>query len=295
VARSTGPEAQPPEAQPPEAQSPKAQSPKAEPAQGFVKSQSWRRSLLELGALAAILAIVFFAGRALIGCVAEAVVSELPFEIDQRIGTTAAEQMRLKYGTGAAPTPEQVKRVEAIFDGLARALDADERGVIRTRRVTVVSDDQVNAFALPGGEVFVLTGLLDRVGGDDDMLRGVLAHELGHAVKRHGMRSLARSAAFSVVIAALIGNVDDLVVTLSAGASKLDGLSHSRDMESEADAFAVDVLRRAGHDPSGLWRFLESLESQPVPELLSTHPDPLERARRLREQARERGVEPAAE
>jgi predicted Zn-dependent protease len=54
-------------------------------------------------------------------------------------------------------------------------------------------------------------------------------------------------------------------------------------MEEEADSFGVDLLRRAGHSPEGLARFMESMERQPVPELLSTHPDPLERARVIRE------------
>ena len=85
-----------------------------------------------------------------------------------------------------------------------------------------------------------------------------------------------------MILAFIIGEVDELVVMLAAGASELDGLSHSRDMETEADVFGVDLLRRAGHDADGLARFMESLGTQPVPELLSTHPDPLERAKTIR-------------
>jgi predicted Zn-dependent protease len=54
-------------------------------------------------------------------------------------------------------------------------------------------------------------------------------------------------------------------------------------MESEADAFGLDLLQRAGYDGDGLARFLESLETQPVPELLSTHPDPRARAEAIRD------------
>jgi predicted Zn-dependent protease len=251
---------------------------------GFGQSQGWKRTLVEIGVVLAVLVLLFFIGRAVIGCVAENAATQLPISVDEQLGKTAAESMRAKYNVGKKPSPEEVKRVERIFDELRNALSEEDKRTLPNPRVTVVVDPQVNAFALPGGEVFVLTGLLDRVGPDgDDLIRGVLAHELGHAVKRHGVRGLARSAAFGVVIALVAGNVDELVVALAAGASQLDGLSHSREMESEADTFGLELLERSHHSGEGLAKFLESLGSQPVPELLSTHPDPVERARVIRE------------
>lgn len=250
---------------------------------GFASSQSGTRTLIEIGAVVVVLVVLFFVGRIAIGCVAEHAALALPLSVDEEIGKAAAEQMRAKYDLGAKPTDAQIRRIDGIFGELKGALTTEEAEVLRNPRVTVVVDEQVNAFALPGGEVFVLTGLLDRVGDDDALVRGVLAHELGHAVKRHGVRGLARSAAFGVAVASLMGDVDELVVMLAAGASQLDGLSHSRGMESEADAFGLELLHRAGHDGDGLARFLESLGSQPVPELLSTHPDPTERAASIRQ------------
>jgi predicted Zn-dependent protease len=256
--------------------------------QGFGESQSGKRTLVELGLVVVALVLVFFAGRGCLGCVAEAGAEQVPTSVDAELGEAAAEQMRAKYDAGGEkPSAAQVARVERIFDELRAGLDEKEKAALGNPRVTVVVDDQVNAFALPGGEVFVQTGLLDRVGDDDEVLRGVLAHELGHAVRRHGIRLLARRAAFAISLALLMGNVDDMVVALAAGASELDGLSHSREMETEADEFGTDLLARTGHDSDGLARFLESLESQPVPELLSTHPDPAERARVIRDHAKE--------
>ncbi len=235
------------------------------------------------------LVLVFFAGRGCLGWGAERAAGQLPLSVDEKIGKLGAEQFRAQYAATATttPTPAQVRRVERIFSELRDAMNEEELAVLLNPRVTVVVDEQVNAFALPGGEVFVLTGLLERVEGDDALVRGVLAHELGHAVRRHGVRLLARKAAFGVVLAMLIGEVDDLVVAMAAGASQLDGLSHSRDMETEADVFGISLLERAGYDADGLARFMESLGSQPVPELLSTHPDPLERAATIRERMRE--------
>jgi predicted Zn-dependent protease len=255
---------------------------------GFAKSQGWKRTLAELGAVLAGLAVLFFLGRAAIGCAAETIAQNLPASVDETIGKAAAEQMRQQYNLGGEPTEEQIARVERIFDELRGALTEEEKEILQNPRVTVVVDEQVNAFALPGGEVFVLTGLLERVGPDGDpLIRGVLAHELGHAVKRHGVRGLARRAAFGIVVAMLIGDVDTIVVTLAAGASQLDGLAHSRNMETEADDFGLDLLQRAGHSGEGLAEFLESLGRQPVPELLSTHPDPVERAEAIRDKIRE--------
>jgi predicted Zn-dependent protease len=159
--------------------------------------------------------------------------------------------------------------------------------VLVAAHVTVLEDEQVNAFALPGGEVFVLTGLLKRVGDDDGLLRAVLAHELGHAVLRHGVRSIARNAAFGIMLSFIVGDLDGTTATIIGGASQLDTLHYSRWMESEADEFGAELLKRSGHDPLDLARFLETLESAPVPELLSTHPDSKQRAKAIRERAKQ--------
>jgi predicted Zn-dependent protease len=198
------------------------------------------------------------------------------------VGKSAAESTRAEHGDGAAATAEEQQRVERLFAELRTALTPEQAKVLGTARATALRDAQVNAFALPGGEVFVLTGLLARVGTDDGLLGAVLAHELGHAALRHGLRSLARNAAFGMMLGFLLGDVDRMTATLLAGASQLDKLRYSRGMEREADQFGVELLARSGHNPEDLARFLETLESAPVPELLSTHPDSAERARAIR-------------
>jgi predicted Zn-dependent protease len=242
----------------------------------------WKRNAVEIGLLILAAIAVLLVMRSCLGCVAERAVDHMPPTVDAKIGKTAAEEMRTKYKLGAQPTPEQSARAERIFDELYAGLTADEKAIVSDPQVTVVVDEQVNAFCLPGGEVFVLTGLFDRVGDDDGLVRGVLAHELGHAVKRHGLRAVARHAAFGIALSLMLGNMDDMASTLAAGAAQLDGLAYSRDKETEADRFGYELLTRIHQDPDGLARFLESLGSQPVPELLSTHPDPVERAAEIR-------------
>ncbi len=251
---------------------------------GFTARQSWKRTLVELGVLAIAALLLFFAARGCLGFVAERAALGLPPSADAKIGVLAATQLRKAHSLGAQPAEVQRQRCERVFGELKSALTADETQMLGAANITVVVDDSVNAFALPGGEVFVLTGLLDRVGPEGDaLLRGVLAHELGHAVRRHGMRNIARSTAFGIALALLFGEVDSLTATIAAAATQLDRLRYGRDMETEADDFGAGLLERSGHASEGLAQFLESLESQPVPELLSTHPDPKARAARLRE------------
>lgn len=249
---------------------------------GFGHSKG--RIVAELGIVLLAIVLLIFGARGCAGCTASVLVNQLPTSVDEAIGKTAGEAMRAGHSqTEGGPTEAEKARVDRVFEELRSSLTDDEKRILVAPRITVLKDEQVNAFALPGGEVFVLTGLLDRAKEDDDELRGVLAHELGHAIKRHGVRSLVRNAAFGMVIAFVVGDLSDVTAMLIAGASKLDTLSYSRSMEDEADAFAVDLLGRCHKSPEGLAHFLESMDAQPVPEILSTHPDSKARAKAIRE------------
>jgi predicted Zn-dependent protease len=259
----------------------------APPPRGF--HQSARRTLAELAVLALAIALLLLGLRGCAGCAAGAIVASLPPTVDEAMGKAAAEAIRAQRAASEPATPEQQARAARIFDELRAHLTPEESRILVSPRLSVDPDPQVNAFALPGGEVFVLTGLLDRTAGDDDVLRGVLAHELGHAVRRHGVRGVVRNGIYGLALAYLLGDIDGMTASLIAGASQLDELKFSRSMEEEADAFGVDLLKRTGHGPEGLARFLEGLEAQPVPELLSTHPDSAERAKEIRARMKEGG------
>lgn len=251
---------------------------------GFGASQGTARTAFEFAVIVAALVGVLLIGRSVVGCVAERAALGLPASLDARVGEAAASAVRASHGD-EAPPQAAVVRVERLFGELVQHLTPEERAMLGVPRVAVVVDETPNAFALPGGQVFVQSGLLERVGGGvdgDAQLSGVLAHELGHAIRRHALRLLARRMAFGLAISLMMGNGDQLGDALLAGASELEGLRNSREMETDADEFGVGLLRRAGFDASGLAAFLESLGSQPVPALLSTHPDPAARAERIR-------------
>ncbi|AKT38290.1 M48 family metallopeptidase [Chondromyces crocatus] len=259
----------------------------AEPEAGKVAPRGFHHSgkrvlgefLLLLGAIA----LILLGLRGCAGYAAGALLAQVPASVDAAIGKVGGEAMRAQHGLGEPPSDEDRARATRVFDELRAQLTPEEAATLVSPRLTVLRDTQTNAFAFPGGEVFVLTGLLDRTRDDDDALRGVMAHELGHAVRRHGVRSLIRNSVYGIVLAYVLGDINGITATLIGGASQLDTLSFSREMEEDADSFAVDLLQRTGHSPDGLARFLEGLESQPVPEILSTHPASAARAREIRE------------
>jgi len=141
-----------------------------------------------------------------------------------------------------------------------------------------------NAFALPDGTLVVTDQLVALAGGEDEVI-AVLAHELGHAVERHGLRMVLQGSAVGMFLAFYAGDVSSL---LAAAPTALLQARYSRDMEREADDYAAAMLRANGLSPALLANMLERLEaahrgtSDEAPEYLSSHPDTDARVRALR-------------
>ena len=139
-----------------------------------------------------------------------------------------------------------------------------------------------NAFALPDGCIFVTDQLLELAGSDDEVL-AVLAHEAGHHVHRHGMRSALEQSSVFVIAGLLFGDASGSSLAVSIPATLL-GSGFSRGHEREADAYAFDLLRRHGQSPKAFATMMRRLSAQ-VPEALekgaigylSTHPPSPER------------------
>ena len=146
---------------------------------------------------------------------------------------------------------------------------------------TVVDAPAVNAFALPGGFVYVTRGLLAHM-GDEAELAGVLGHEVGHVTARHVSQQYTRSAggALGVLLASIfVPGVAPFGDLANAGLGTLF-LKYGRDDELESDRLGVEYATKAGWDPTGVPRFLEtlsrldSMSERGIPNWLSTHPDP---------------------
>jgi len=158
---------------------------------------------------------------------------------------------------------------------------------------SVVANDELNAMAAPGGNVFIHTGLILQVRNVSE-LAGVMAHEIAHVVKRHPAESMTRAQNQQLLRTIAImgtgvvgGSSAQMAAEALTGVSALAYINRfSRENEREADEFALRVLPRAGYDPEGMVTMFETLQqragSSRSPVFLSSHPSTAERFTKAR-------------
>ncbi len=157
----------------------------------------------------------------------------------------------------------------------------------------VLDDPQtVNAFALPGGQIFITTGLLSRM-RTEAQLAGVLGHEVGHVVARHGAEHLARQQLGAALVNAIAISASDdqgggrQAAMIAQAVNQMMNLRYGRDDELESDRLGLDFMIDANYNPEGIVELMAILnEAQSEaggrpPEFLSTHPNPENRIGRL--------------
>ena len=130
--------------------------------------------------------------------------------------------------------------------------------------IKVIDNDEVNAFALPGGYLFINTGII-RLAQDEAELAGVMAHEIAHVTARHGTRQATRGQVANLASIPLIflGGWTGYGIRQAAGlAVPVTFLKFSRNFEREADFLGVQYLYKAGYDPLGMVQFFERIQAQ---------------------------------
>jgi Zn-dependent protease with chaperone function len=141
--------------------------------------------------------------------------------------------------------------------------------------VTLVNSKTINAYALPGGQIVVYSGMLDRITEADELV-ALLAHEASHVNRRHSLRSMLRSVADALVLSILFNDVSAITATILGNAQSLRGLDYSRSAEREADEYGMNVMLQNNIDVSGMKKLMQILqEGGDVPEnisFLSSHP-----------------------
>lgn len=214
-----------------------------------------QRVAVALAGLAAVLALAACTTNAATGKSQLATV--MSPEDEAQAGADAHPKIVAAYG-GVYDDARVTQYVAGVTARIARGSDRPDI----TYRVTVLNSPVVNAFALPGGYVYVTRGLLALV-NDEAELAGVIGHEIGHVIARHGAQRQTAALGASVlgaVLGAIAGNqAVDQVVGLG-GQGLLAG--YSRDQEYEADALGVRYLARAGYDPYAQADFLNVMEEQ---------------------------------
>lgn len=210
---------------------------------------------------------------------------------DQEIalGLQAEPDMLQQYGgeDTTSPAAAQVQKVGARLLSKSEAAQSDWQFQFHLVR----DPKTVNAFALPGGQVFITQGLYDLL-KTEGQLGGVLGHEMGHVLARHGAQQLAQSQLTDGLIGAVAvaaSNPNDPNGASAAQVAQVVGqlvnLKYSRGDESQADTLGVRLMSEAGYDPNamiGVQEILKQLSQQGAPpEFLSDHPDPANRIQNI--------------
>jgi predicted Zn-dependent protease len=158
----------------------------------------------------------------------------------------------------------------------------------RPWRFHVVADPEINAFNVPGGLVYVHTGLMAQATTAAEFA-GALAHEIGHGVARHGTRRYSQAQEANILAAIVLGTNPGAIAQIGAQVAAAGAFARfSRADEEEADKLAVELMAVTGYNPEGLARLLERLVAQGAGGggFFSSHPNPADRVVNVRNFAR---------
>ena len=170
-----------------------------------------------------------------------------------KIGEAMSRQIEKRYKFD--PDPLVQKRVQDIGKKIADV--CDRKDITYTFRV--IKDKEINAVSLPGGWVYINSGLVEKVNNDDE-LAGVIAHEVGHIVARHSIKKLQAVMGYQLLrFASIAVSPGEVGATADVAMSELL-LGYGREDELLADQLSARYLKRAGYNPRGTIMFLEHLE-----------------------------------
>lgn len=209
-------------------------------------------------------------------------------EDDVQMGLAARPDLMARFG-GESPDAKDQALVDKVGARLL-ARGVPEQGPYEFEFHLLADQRTINAFALPGGQVFITEALLDKLKTEGE-LAGVLGHEIGHVIERHGAEHVARSQLMQGLSgAAVLATYDpdrpqSRTPQMAMMIGQLISLRYGRDDELESDRWGVTLTAKAGYDPRsmiGLMKVLqEASGGRSVPEWQSSHPDPGNRIQRI--------------
>jgi predicted Zn-dependent protease len=209
-------------------------------------------------------------------------------EQEVAMGIQSAPQMAQEFG-GLYPDPEVQNTVKAIGRKLVDATNA--RNSPYQFDFHVLRDPEtINAFALPGGQVFITMGLLKQL-KTEDQLAGVLGHEIGHVIGRHSAEQMAQQEltqglAGAATIALSDPNSPNASAAIAQYVGNVINTRFGREDELESDRLGLNYMQDAGYQPSAMIQVMEILQEAQQgprgPEMLSTHPYPENRIAQIR-------------
>ncbi|HMO14153.1 MAG TPA: M48 family metallopeptidase [Pirellulaceae bacterium] len=211
------------------------------------------------------------------------------------LGLHAAPEMARRHG-GFHPSESERQLVEQVglrlVNSLNRQLVTAGRSLPYQFQFHLLADDRtVNAFALPGGQIFITYALYSQFRKDGqidvDLLAGVLGHEIGHVIERHGAEQMAKGKMFEGITNAAVvigGNMESAQIT--SFVTGFVGMKYSRQAELESDRWGVRLALDAGFRPQAMLEVMDILERSAgtgrPPEFVSTHPSSETRKQEIR-------------
>lgn len=217
-------------------------------------------------------------------------VSLSPLE-EVAMGLQSAPQMAQEYG-GLYPDDKIQQKIKSIGRKLVftfnREVESYGHGNPYQFDFHVLRDPEtVNAFALPGGQVFITAGLLKRL-TSDDQIAGVLGHEIGHVVYRHSSEQMAKTEFYQGLAGAATAAAGDMGASQIANyVAQMKLMKFGRDDELESDEFGVKYMIKAGYQPESMIEVMEILAKasggKSRDEFMSSHPSPDNRIGRIKE------------
>jgi hypothetical protein len=211
---------------------------------------------------------------------------------DVKLGQEAAQQVQKEMPMLNDAAVDEY--VAGIGQRLVRDIPAEYQHPEFRYTFRVVNQKEINAFALPGGPMFLNRGMIEAA-RDEGEIAGVMAHELSHVLLRHGTAQATKATKYE--IGAIAGQVLGAIVGGTAGSIIAQGsnlgistyfMKFSREYESQADVLGVQLMARAGYNPQSMANMFQTLAKQGSsgPEFLSDHPNPGNREQRILQEAR---------
>src|SRR5918995_4494348 len=213
---------------------------------------------------------------------------------DVQIGREAAAEVRKEYPIINDDNVEGY--LDRLGDRLVEAAPRELNNPAFQYSFTPVNLKDINAFALPGGPMFVNRGMIEAAQGEGEVA-GVMAHELAHVLLRHGTANATKAQGFQ--IGAIAGAIAGAVIGGGWGEAIARGsqfglgtwlMKYSRDYEKQADLLGAQIMARAGYDPRDLARMFETIQKQSKgspPQWLSSHPNPGNRTQYITAEAKQ--------
>ena len=209
-------------------------------------------------------------------------------------GCAVTEEQEIKMGLDAAPKFEKEfgglhpdQRLQRYVSDLGHRLARHSGRNDLPWSFEVLANKEMNAFALPGGPVYITYGMLSKL-ENEAQLAGILAHEVAHVAKRHSAQQIekAQLAQGGAALAGVISG-SDAVTDISGLVAQLGMMKFGREDETEADLVGLDYMVKENYDPRGMVQAMQIIKkssgSRGTPEFLSTHPDPGNRVEYLQD------------